>query len=300
MLIEFQTTGTNYLYQFREQLKGAPLALTDEQPSDSRVLIINRVIIGNQNQLRADKTADFLIQLPSPGGRTMISGKRMQLVQPVTIELVYLDELVTLGDVAASVTPLQLFVFFDLALTVNAGTAYLTVDYDSVEGFLPPDIVGQLDTRLRTTIKRQSTPVDLSSVQDIIAGLQVVNAGIACRPGADGPGSVALRIELGTAESSADQWQRFFNGSYDDFLGTPGKRPGVPAVSPTERWAIFLDKSLLERFVTNLLQSSFTDSQGPQTPQRHHRWLEQSKRRRSAGRELQGDRHQRVRLGAVG
>jgi hypothetical protein len=97
-------------------------------------------------------------------------------------------------------------------------------------------------------------------MQDIIGGLQVVNAGIACRPGAGGPGSVALRIELGTAQSSADQWRRFFNGSYDDLLGTPGKRPGAPAVAPAERWAIFLDKSLLERFVTSLLQSSFTDS----------------------------------------
>jgi hypothetical protein len=253
MLIEFQTTATNFVYPLREQLKAAPMPVTEElTDSDGRIQIVNRVLIGNQTHVRTDALANFEIRVAPPGVIQLISAKQMQIVQPVTVELVYLDDLVKWGDVPSPITPVSLWIIFDVSLKVVGGVAVFSFSYDSV---FPPDPA--LDAQLKKLIGVRTSPVDLG-VQDIVEGLEVFNAGIVCQPGAfAGSGSVALRIELGSPDSGVAEWQRFLNGTYDDLLSTPGMRPGLVPPPAAERWAVFVEGGILEAYARKLIGDSF-------------------------------------------
>lgn len=259
MLIEFQTTAKNFLYQIREKLKNAPFKVTDELADGlGKTQIINRVLIGNDSQVRLGGPANFEIHVGPPAGIQLISASRMQIVQPITVELVYLDDLIKWGDTPSPVATLTIWVILDVSLAVESGEAWVAFTYNSV---FPPNAT--LDTNLRKNIGYQPSPVDLGGVQKIIAGLQVVNAGITCKPDLlGGAGSVAMRIELGSPDSGTAEWQRFLNGSYDDHLSTAGMRQGAVPPPAAERWAVFLESTLLETYAKTLLTDSFgPDSQ---------------------------------------
>jgi hypothetical protein len=258
MLIEFQTTGKNFLYQIREQLKNSPFKVTDELTDPlGKAQIINRVLIGNDNQMRLDGSANFEIRVGPPSGIQLISASRMQIVQPVTIELVYLDDLIKWGDTQSPTTTIEIWVILDVSLAVESGEAWLAVTYNSV---FPPNAT--LDANLRKNIGYRPSPVDLGGVQKIIAGLQVVNAGITCKPELAGVGSIAMRIELGDPDSGIAEWQRFLNGSYDDHLSTAPMRPDLVPTPAAERWAVFLESTLLETYAKTLLGDSFGPDKG--------------------------------------
>lgn len=263
MIIEFQTTADNFLYQFRETLKSTPMPVTDEQPdSKGRVRIINRVVIGNGTQLRFEKHVDRIIQVPAPGSLVLINSKQTQIAQPVTIEIVYLDDLIKFGDAPSPVLPLEVFVLLDLSLTIAGDTVFMSISYASVEGFLPSDVLASLDVQLRALVKTQTKPLDLAEMQDMLGGLVPVNAGVSCRPRLffDAPGNVAMRVEFGPPQAGAEEWRRFLNGSYDDLLALPGMRPGQPPAAPSERWSAFVSKDILERFAKQTLAESFETS----------------------------------------
>jgi hypothetical protein len=76
MIIEFQTRGLNFFYAFREKLKAVSMPLVDEQPDNQRLRIINRIVIGNDTQRRADQTANFEVRVAAPGSLTLVPGKK--------------------------------------------------------------------------------------------------------------------------------------------------------------------------------------------------------------------------------
>ena len=257
MLIEFQTTAANYLYLFREQLRLMPLSLTDElRDEQGRLIVVNRLVIGRDTRVRRGDPAmrSTWAETGADAPRDIVAGP-MQVVQPVTVELVYLDDLVEHGDRPAPVQALPLVLVFDVTLNARDAEAILAFVPRSVEGLSSSDVLAPIGVALRAAFRPEPWPLDL--VDAILGDLPVVRAGIACKPPAAGDaGSVALRIEVGEPTSDEGEWQDFLHGRYADLLETCGQGSGRPAPPGDERWALFLDKELLERPVRRILEEA--------------------------------------------
>jgi hypothetical protein len=263
MHIEYQTTADNFLYQFRETLRALPFAIIDEQKDPSgRTVIVNRILIGNGTQLRFNKTFNRTLNVPFPGSATMVTAHKTEIIQPITIELVRLDDLIVAGATPAPITPLAIFLVFEVALEIVGGDVMITIDYSSVDGFVPHDVLAGIDMQLRDKIKRQTNPLDLDDLKSILGGLNPVNAAIACKPRltSDSPGNVAMRVEFDTPTLGLARWQPFLSGTYDNLLAVPGVRAGQAPSLEGERWAAFVSKDILQRFLQKTLEDSFADN----------------------------------------